>query len=185
MKKTISPICMIGIILPFLFGSQPVEKKPGGSPALSNSPGFEFRYHTYAESTGILRSLASEYPGLCRLYSLGKTATGLREIWCLEIGNMASGDPDDKPAVYFDGNQHDIEVIGGETTLYLAYHLLTGYGYNPDITRLIDTRVIYIIQRADPDGADAFLKGKIDWDPSGIRGQKDVDGDGRFGEDGP
>jgi hypothetical protein len=39
-------------------------------------------------------------------------------------------------------------------------------------------------QRADPDGADAFLSVRIDWDPAKIPGQKYADGDGLFGEDG-
>ena len=146
---------------------------------------YDFRYHTYDESTAVLKNLALQYSSLCRLYSIGESATSRMEIWCLEVGNREIGDPLDKPAVYFDGNQHDIEVIGGEVTLFLAHYLLTGYGKDPDITRLIDTRLIYIIQRADPDGADAFLNGKIHWDPTKIKGQKDLDNDGLLGEDGP
>lgn len=146
---------------------------------------YAYRYHNYEESTTLLRNLVSRYPSLARLYSLGKTVTGRREIWCMEITNQAEGVSEEKPAVYFDGNQHDIEVMSGETTLYLTHHLLTSYGKDPDVTRLVDTRVVYIIQRADPDGAEAYLSGKIDWDPGKVPGRKDEDGDGRFGEDGP
>ncbi len=146
---------------------------------------FEYRYHNYAESTALLQDLVSQYPTIARLYSLGKTVTGKRELWCMEIGNPATGASEDKPAAYFDGNQHDIEVMGGEATLHLAYYLLTHYGSDPEVTKLIDTRVIYIVQRADPDGAEAFLAGKIDWDPARMPGQADLDEDGQFGEDGP
>jgi len=52
----------------------------------------------------------------------------------------------------FDGNQHASEVTGGEVTLFLAHALLSRYGSDPEITRLVDTRVTYIVQRADPDG---------------------------------
>lgn len=185
MKKNLLLIRMVGILLPVLLTPHPAAGGPTGAPDPSGPSEFVFRYHDYAESMEILKGLAAEYSGLCRLFSIGKTATGLREIWCLEVGSRKSGDPADKPAVYFDGNQHDIEVIGGEATLYLAHHLLTGYGKDSGITHLLDTRVIYIVQRADPDGADAFLRGKIDWDPAEIPGQKDADRDGRFGEDGP
>lgn len=185
MKKTILSRCIFGLYLSSCLFAHPAEKNGIVPQAPTHPSGFEFRYHDYVESTRILKKLAAEYAGLCRLYSIGKSATGLKEIWCLEVGNRENGDPSEKPAVYFDGNQHDIEVIGGEVTLYLAHHLLTGYGKDPEITGLIDTRVIYIIQRADPDGADAFLNGKIDWDPAGIPGQADADRDGRFGEDGP
>jgi len=150
----------------------------------AQEPGYEFRYHTYAQSTAILQGLAEEYPSLAKLYSIGKSALGQREIWCIEIGNQATGDPESKPAAYFDGNQHASEVTGGEVTLYLAHHLLTRYGVDPDITRLLDTRVTYIVQRGDPDGAEATMTGKVDWDPSGAPGARDADGDGRMGEDG-
>jgi len=146
--------------------------------------GFEFRYHTYGESTDMLRRLASQYSGLARLYSIGKSATGTKEIWCIEIGNRETGAPDEKPAVYFDGNQHSSEVVGGETTLFLAYYLLSNYGVDPKVTELVDTRVIYIVQRADPDGAEVYMTGKVDWNPASVPGARDADGDGMVGEDG-
>jgi hypothetical protein len=151
----------------------------------SQKKGYEFRYHNYAESLAILEQLASEYPGLTKLYSIGKSVTGKRNIWCMEIGNQTKGNAENKPASYFDGNQHDIEVTGGEVTLYLAYYMLTNYGKDPDITNVIDTRVTYIIQRADPDGADAFINGKVDWDVTKVPGAADADKDGKIGEDGP
>jgi hypothetical protein len=103
----------------------------------------------------------------------------------MEIGNQATGEPSAKPAVYFDGNQHASEVTGGEVTLHLAHYLLTRYGSDPDVTQLVDTRVTYIIQRGDPDGAEATMTGKVDWDPAMAPGARDNDGDGRIGEDGP
>ena len=146
---------------------------------------YDYRYHLYAESTALLRQLAMRYPDLAKLYSIGKSATGSKEVWCIEIGNRATGAPEDKPATYFDGNQHASEVTGGEVTLFLAHYLLSRYGADPDVTRLVDTRVTYIIQRADPDGAEAFMTGRIDWDAAAAPGATDSDGDGQMGEDGP
>lgn len=146
---------------------------------------YDFRYHGYAESTALLRELASEYPDLARLYSIGTSVTGKREIWCMEIGNRSTGPADSKPATYFDGNQHASEVTGGEVTLFLAHYLLHRYGSDPEVTRLVDTRVTYIVQRADPDGAEAAMTGRVDWDPASVPGARDADGDGRKGEDGP
>jgi hypothetical protein len=146
---------------------------------------YEFRYHNYEESTALLQQWAARFPRLARVYSIGRSATGLREIWCIEIGNQAAGDAAGKPAVYFDGNQHAAEVMGGEVTLHLAHYLLSRYGSDPDVTRLVDTRVVYVVQRADPDGAEAFMAGKVDWDPATAPGARDADGDGRKGEDGP
>ncbi|KPK61748.1 MAG: hypothetical protein AMS21_09045 [Gemmatimonas sp. SG8_38_2] len=153
--------------------------------AHSQTSGYDFRYHTYAESTALLEGLVRQYPGLARLYSIGKSATGVKEIWCIEIGNQATGAAEDKPATYFDGNQHASEVTGGETTLFLAHYLLTRYGSDPEVTRLVDTRVTYIVQRADPDGAEVYMTGRVDWDPGSVPGASDADGDGIKGEDGP
>jgi murein tripeptide amidase MpaA len=154
-------------------------------PASAQDAGYEFRYHTYDESTAILQDLADSHPTLARLYSIGKGAIGDREIWCIEIGNQRTGPAESKPAAYFDGNQHASEVTGGEVTLYLAHYLLSRYGQDTDVTRLLDTRVVYIVQRADPDGAEATMTGVVDWDPAQAPGARDADGDGRMGEDGP
>jgi hypothetical protein len=153
--------------------------------ARAQEPGYEFRYHTYEESKSVLHDLAERFPSLARLYSIGKGAVGDREIWCMELGNRSTGAPETKPAAYFDGNQHASEVTGGEVTLYLAHYLLTRYGTDPDITRLLDTRVVYIVQRADPDGAEVAMTGTVDWDPGTAPGARDADGDGLMGEDGP
>ena len=152
---------------------------------LTAKDNFEFRYHNYNESTKILKQLASQYSKLAKLYSIGKSATGKREIWCIEISNQETGKAEDKPASYFDANQHSSEVTGGEVTLYLAHYLLTNYGKNTHVKNVIDSRVTYIIQRADPDGAEAFMTGKVDWDFTKVAGAKDGDEDGKIGEDGP
>ncbi len=168
----------LAVLVPFLLLLLP-------TPATPQAPDFEFRYHGYEESTAILQDLARRYPDLARLYSIGTGVTGLRELWCMEIGNTATGPAEEKPATYFDGNQHASEVTGGEVTLFLAHHLLTRYGSDPDVTRLVDTRVTYIVQRADPDGAEAYMTGRVDWDPASVPGARDRDGDGRVGEDAP
>jgi len=153
--------------------------------AYAQSSQYEYRYHNYDESTALLESLADRYPNLAKLYSIGTGVIGNRELWCIEIGNQGTGPAESKPAAYFDGNQHASEVTGGEVTLYLAHYLLTRYGSNPEVTRLLDTRVIYIVQRADPDGAEAYMTGRVDWEPAQAPGATDRDEDGRFGEDGP
>jgi hypothetical protein len=154
-------------------------------PALLLGQDYDFRYHTYEESTAILEDLAAEFPTLAKLYTIGTGVIGGREIWCIEIGNQDTGPAETKPAAYFDGNQHASEVAGGEVTLFLAHYLLNRYGSDPDVTRLLDTRVVYIVQRADPDGAEATMTGRVDWDPATAPGARDADGDGSMGEDGP
>jgi hypothetical protein len=178
MKTPAVTLALVGAALGFSGIAQ-------GQMARAQEGEYEFRYHTYAQSTALLRELEESHPGLAKLYSIGKSASGTKEIWCIEIGNQATGAPGEKPAVYFDGNQHASEVTGGEVTLHLAHYLLTQYGSDPDVTRLVDTRITYIVQRGDPDGAEATMTGAVDWDPAQAPGARDADGDGRMAEDGP
>lgn len=111
----------------------------------------------------MLRGLAEAHAGLAKVYSIGRIATGTREIWCIEVTNAATGSGVEKPGMYLDGNQHASEVMGGEVTLSLAHHPLRHHGRDPDVTRLLDTRVLSIVQRVDPDGAEAHMTGRVGW----------------------
>jgi hypothetical protein len=141
------------------------------------------KYHNYTETTEILQAFAQEYKGLCKLYSIGQSFQG-KEIWCLEITNFADGESALKPGVYIDGNTHGGEVSGAETCLYIIDYLLPRYGKDAKITKLLDTRVFYILPKINPDGSDAYLR------PPGLPAepglkQVDDDNDGLLDEDGP
>ena len=176
MPARLARLLLAVFLLPTLVAAQ--RPSPPSGP-------YRFGYHSYAESTALLNELAARHPALATLSSIGKSATGLRELWCMTLTNRATGAPDTKPAVYYDGNHHAAEPMGGEVTLHLIHYLLARYGTDPDVTRLLDTRVVYVVQRADPDGAEAFMTGKTDWAVDKVVGARDVDGDGRKGEDGP
>lgn len=111
------------------------------------------QYHTYAELTDLLHSFAALYPDLCRVRSIGRSFEN-REIWAVELG---SGNLDEKPGYYIDGNLHASEVTGCATALYIIHTLLTGYGSDPEATRLLDELAFYIIPRICVDGAEACL----------------------------
>jgi hypothetical protein len=156
-------------------------KKPGTMDFL--------HYHTYDEVVGFLNAWAKEYPNLVDLYSVGKTFEG-RDIWQITITNKATGKDTDKPAMFIEGNRHSGEVTAAEAALYMAWHVLTRYGKDPDITRLVDTTALYVRVKNNPDGSDLYLltaqtlrstvrpydddrDGLLDEDPA-----EDIDGDG-------
>ncbi|HWI65901.1 MAG TPA: M14 family metallopeptidase [Symbiobacteriaceae bacterium] len=114
------------------------------------------KYHRYDELVQDLQRLAAAYPNLTRLYSVGKSYEG-RDLWCLEITNHATGDHADKPGYYVDANLHAGEVTGTACALYTAWYLLTNYGSNEEITRLVDTIAFYVLPRVSPDGAELYL----------------------------
>ena len=113
-------------------------------------------YLRYKELTETLRGFAKEYPGLCNVYSIGKSYEG-REIWLAEISAQETYPAAEKPAFWVDGNTHAGEVTGSMAALYLIETLLEGYDQDEHITRLLDERTFYILPRLSPDGAERYL----------------------------
>jgi len=110
----------------------------------------------HAELTNLLQQWVGERPNLMKLESLGKTPKG-REMWFLTITNQASGPAEEKPAIVVDGNMHATEWAGGVAALHFVHKLLDGYGSDERVTRLLDTRTVYVLPRMTPDGVDATL----------------------------
>jgi hypothetical protein len=146
---------------------------------------YDYRYHTYAESVALLEAWTDARPELARLHSLGESQSGTMELWMVEITNRETGPPEEKPAAYFDGNQHDSEVMGGEVALHLVWWLLTRYDDDPEVTELLDTRTIYVLPLANPEGAEFFITGQVSWDPWEIENRERLYGPEMRGGDGP
>ena len=111
----------------------------------------------YPEMTALLQQWEQARPELVHLQSLGKTPEG-RELWFLTITNRATGEPGEKPALLVDGNMHANEWAGGVAALHFVRKLLDGYGSDERVTRLLDTRTVYVLPRMTPDGVDATLE---------------------------
>jgi len=146
-------------------------------------------YHTYDEVMAFLRQWAADYPNLVDLYSVGKSFEG-RDIWQITITNKSTGKDTDKPAMFIEGNRHSGEVTAAESALWFAWHILGGYGTDPALTKLVDTKALYVKIKNNPDGSEMYLNtaqsnrstvrpydddrdGLLDEDPP-----EDLDGDG-------
>ncbi|HSL94237.1 MAG TPA: M14 family metallopeptidase, partial [Bacillota bacterium] len=114
------------------------------------------RYLNYEELTTQLQEWVQSYPELAQLTSAGKSYEG-RDIWALTISGGKEPAPDQKPAMYIEGNIHAGEVTASMVCLYTAQHLLDNYGSNDEVTHLLDTRTYYILPRVNPDGAEKYL----------------------------
>ncbi len=108
-------------------------------------------YHTVEETVALLRMWAQKYPDLVDLYSVGQSFEG-RDIWQVTITSKKTGKDTDKPAFFLEGGRHAGEISGVETTLYFINHLLTSYGTDPAITKLVDSKSLYVKPNNDPDG---------------------------------
>jgi Zinc carboxypeptidase len=146
-------------------------------------------YHSSTEANALLENWAKAFPNLTNLYSIGETLKG-SPLMVLEISNKKTGVANTKPAYYYDGNIHAGELTGAEVVLHYAWYLLSNYNKSDRIKNLLDTRVIFIRPKFNPDGADLALQtstvlrstprpydedfdGLLDEDPS-----NDLDGNG-------
>jgi len=147
------------------------------------------RYHSTADTYVLLSGWAKAYPNLTNLYAIGETLKGTK-LMVLEITNKNTGAAESKPGYYYDGNIHAGELTGAEVALNYAWYLLSNYNQDERIKKLLDTRVLYIRPKFNPDGADLALQtatvlrstprpydqdmdGLIDEDPA-----NDLDGNG-------
>jgi hypothetical protein len=137
-------------------------------------------YHTLEETLAFLQKWAKAYPDLIDLYSVGKSFEG-RDIWQITLTNKKTGKDTDKPAFFLEGGRHSGEITGIETVLYFVNHLLTNYGKDAAITRLIDTKTFYCKPNNNPDG-DSLYQHTAQSNRSTVR-PFDDDGDGLLDED--
>jgi len=137
-------------------------------------------YHKYAEIVSFLNTWAKEHPDIVDLYSVGKTFEG-RDIWQITITNKKTGKDTDKPAIFIEGNRHSGEVTAAESALYFAWHVISQYGVDPEITRLVDTKALYVRVKNNPDGSELYLN-TAQSNRSTVR-PHDSDGDGLLDED--
>jgi hypothetical protein len=112
-------------------------------------------FHGEAEMNWWMRKWAYEHPDFVELDQMG-TSFGGKPIYQLTITNKAFGDATDKPAAYFDGGRHSGEITASEGSLYLAWKLIEGYGRDPQVTRIVNDKAIYIRPNANPDGGDMY-----------------------------
>jgi hypothetical protein len=139
-------------------------------------------YHTYDEVAAFLRKWAADRPDIVDLYSVGKSYEG-RDIWQITITNKATGKDTDKPAMFIEGNRHSGEVTAAESALWFAWHILDGYGKDAALTKLVDTKAIYVRVKNNPDGSELYLN-TAQSNRSTVRPYDD-DRDGLLDEDPP
>ena len=112
-------------------------------------------YRSYDEQDGIrdeLYALAKRHPNIVKLVVIGKTVQG-REIIALKVTKNAKQLSDgSRPAALYMGTIHAREWIATEVTRRLLRHFVENYGKNDEITNLVNTRELWFMPVANPDG---------------------------------
>jgi hypothetical protein len=111
------------------------------------------RYLNHNDLTNAARSLVQRHANVAQISSLARTDAG-RDVWLLTLGRRQGADVNARPALLIVGNLEGNHLIGSSAALYAAEHLLTRYGSDEAITKLLNERTVYVIPRANPDGAE-------------------------------
>lgn len=173
---------VLALVASLLLGPGPLAAQSAGSIDWA-------QHHDHEDVTRIVEGWEEQHPDLVGLESIGESIQG-RDLWLLTITSEATGAASDKPALWFDAHSDAPQVLTKEVALYFVHDLLSSYGSDERVTRLLDTRTLYIIPNANPDPGEQLIQPP---EPGVIQGVSrdgylypwDDDGDGRADEDGP
>ncbi len=116
-------------------------------------------YHSYDMIRHELDSLQHRYPSLVRMFTIGRTTVGKRDIVAVKIASHVERESD-RPSILFDGCHHSNELMGGEICLAIAHELTSLYGVDPQVTRWLDQWQIYIVPVVNVDGHEMVTSGR-------------------------
>lgn len=108
-------------------------------------------FRKYAEILSCLDSLAGVYPSLITTKeSVGLTVQG-RDIYAVKISDNPTID-EDEPEVFYNSLIHAREPASAAALIGFMEYLLEGYGVDPEITAVVDSRELYFMPVINPDG---------------------------------
>ncbi|MGD8538605.1 MAG: M14 family metallopeptidase [Candidatus Aminicenantes bacterium] len=163
-------------------------------------------YHGYTGTVNYIKAVAKAYPNITKLVEIGKSTMG-RPIYVLVVSNRKNGTTIDahvnlrnkrkegvknvtpqkpyqgKPGFWLCGSTHGNEYTGTEVCLYTIDKLVSGYGADEEITRIVNDQTFYICPAVNPDGLYNSIEKGISQRQNTMK--KDDDGDGKVNEDGP
>ena len=114
-------------------------------------------YHNWPELVAEIKQAAADYPSIVSVFSIGKSARGL-DIWMAKVSDNVAED-EAEPEVLVDALHHAREHLTTEQALALLRWLTRDYGTDETVTRLVDTREVFIIFALNPDGMRYDLTG--------------------------
>jgi hypothetical protein len=119
---------------------------------IQDFPDEDSDYHDYAEMVAEINQAATDHPNIVDLFSFGQSHEG-RDLWVVKISDNPGVD-ESEPEVLFNLHQHGNEHLAVEQGLYLLQILTDEYDTEPQIRSLVNSREIYIIFDANPDGGE-------------------------------
>ncbi|MFJ8664870.1 M14 family metallopeptidase [Streptomyces sp. NPDC093600] len=115
-------------------------------------PSADSKYHNFAEMNAEIDQRLAQYPAIMNKRVIGKTYQG-RDIVAIKISDNVGTD-EAEPEVLFTHHQHAREHLTVEMALYLLRELGAGYGKDSRVTKVVDSREIWIVPDLNPDGGE-------------------------------
>ena len=113
-------------------------------------------YYKYDEIKSNLEYFEEKYSNLVTL-EVNCVTLENRNQYAVTLTNKKTGNYLEKPALYIDGNIHAGEVTSAMCAMHTIDYLVTNYGTENEVTKLLDSTTIYVIPRVSPDGAEKYL----------------------------
>jgi hypothetical protein len=118
----------------------------GGAPTKDTQKNY---FYSYEKMTAEIKTLISLYPQLLTVIETAPTGEG-RPIIVLEIGNKTGNA--DGPGLMAVFAQHSGEHATTQVAMGFLRLLLSNYGKDASVAKLLNAKKIYIVPMANPDG---------------------------------
>ncbi|XP_021916011.1 carboxypeptidase D-like isoform X3 [Zootermopsis nevadensis] len=128
-----------------------------------STPILNFEYHNYSALSQYLHNMATAYPNMTRLYSIGETLRK-HKLWVLEL-STAPKSSFGIPSVKLIANIHGNEAAGREILLHLIQFFVTNYTNDETVHWLLENTRIHVLPSLNPDGFEISVEGKCEIGP--------------------
>lgn len=120
-----------------------------------NAPFDPSCYTTYQNLVMKLQNVNGQYPNLTELIDVGdsweKTQGGSdRDLWVMRLTNEQK--TESKPKLFLVSEHHARELATVEVLLKFVDYLTQNYGTDQEVTDILDTREVWVMPMANPDG---------------------------------
>jgi carboxypeptidase T len=109
------------------------------------------RYHTYDEVAYELDSIATHYPAIVSLDTIGYSTVDSLALFAMKISDNVQTD-EDEPAVLYIGCHHAEEILSIEICMYMIHDLVSKYNSDSSVTWWINNREIWFVPLMNPEG---------------------------------
>ena len=107
-------------------------------------------YPTFDEYLSMMAKFETDYPNLCKIVEIGESVDG-RQLLAAKISDNVNEEEKEPPFLYH-ATIHGDETLGFVLMLRLIDYLLSNYGNDALVTKIVDSVEIWIDPIVNPDG---------------------------------